>query len=70
MEHKLKVGDLVRWTAEGAEDIGIIIPFNKAYEGSPNLSMQVSIHWLGNPQYSGHYRSDHHYLKLVSKHKQ
>jgi len=70
MEHKLKVGDLVKWTNEGAEDFGIIIPFNKVYEGSPNMNTHVSIHWLGNPQHNGHYPSSHHYLKLVSKHKQ
>jgi hypothetical protein len=66
MEYKLKVGDLVKWTNEGAEDLGIIIPFTEVYNGNPVTDGHVSIHWLGNPQHSGHYRSDHHYLELLS----
>ena len=52
----MKIGDLVRWKAFGAEDIGIITEVNELY---------VKVMWSREPEHSGVYRSDHEQMERV-----
>ena len=52
----MKVGDLVKWKAFGAEDIGVITEVNGKW---------VKIIWSVEPQHSGDYRMDHEQLEPI-----
>jgi hypothetical protein len=56
----MKVGDLVKWTCPGAEDIGMIINMNHPW-GSDTDAI---IHWFGTPEFSGLYPLDHEYMEV------
>ena len=55
----MQVGDLVRWTNPGYEDIGIVVRFFN--------SREMVIHWFGCPEHSGPYPRHHEYLEVINK---
>lgn len=58
-----KVGDLVRWTHLTNSDLGIVIGILPAL--FPEAAARLNVQWLVEPDHSGHYRANHHSIKLV-----
>jgi len=56
----VKVGDLVLWTHPDAEGVGIIVSHTR---GEP----LAHIYWFDEPEKSGFYDVEHHYLELISE---
>jgi len=59
----VKVGDLVRWTNPGAEELGIALePWADAFGDK-----HMIIHWVTNPRFSGPYLVGHKYLEVIGE---
>ena len=58
-----KIGDLVKWTRPGAEDIGMIINLDHSWCNDSD----AVIHWFGTPEFSGLYTLSHRYLEVCDE---
>ena len=56
----MKVGDLVRWTYPGSEDIGIAVELTQS-------GQHMVIHWMREPEKNGPYLMDLKFLRIISE---
>jgi|TARA_R110001599_G_scaffold23904_2_gene86860 hypothetical protein len=59
----MKVGDMVRWTYPGNEDIGFAV---RRWPNPEATSGDIIIQWVGEPEHSGPYPEFHAYLEVIS----
>jgi len=66
MEHKFKVGDLVKWARWGTEDVGVVLPLPKAYADEATQCLHIA--WFGGTVPHGIYDwvSGNKNLKVIS----